>query len=156
MNVHLGKRIVTSKCNRDSLNSLSNSWVLFCVLSLLINTSKSKRFLQGLNKDNLACGGGNFGSLSLISFSVAAAQVGSSSSSFPFSWVRELSGAVPIDVFPAGAFGGDCGSSPAKKPQCLGVIHFSHPQHLTVGPNSSGRWLHALLLSVCVRQQSHL
>lgn len=115
MNVHLVKRIVTSKCNQDSLNSLSNSWVLFCVLSLLINTSKSKRFLQGLNKDNLACGGGNFGSLSLISFSVAAAQVGSSSSSFPFSWVWELSGAVPIDIFPAGAFGGDCGSSPAKK-----------------------------------------
>lgn len=42
-----------------------------------------------------------------MSFSVAAAQVGSSSSSFPFSWARELAGAGPAGVFLAGAFGGD-------------------------------------------------
>lgn len=62
---------------------------------------------KNLNKNNLSCGGVNFCSLSLISFNVAAAQVGSSSSSFPFSRARELNGAGPAGTFLAGAFGGD-------------------------------------------------
>lgn len=88
---------------------------------------------KNLNKNNLACGGVNFGSLSLISFSVAAAQVGSSSSSFLFSRAQELSGVGPAGAFLAGAFGGDWGSRPEKEISDEQRVHFPCPPHFTAG-----------------------
>lgn len=148
-------QILSNECNfkmRPS-QTCQLAWFMNTFLcAVMTNKHKSKRFVQEGNKDNLAWGGGSFGSLSLISFRVAAAQVGSSSSSFPLSRVWELSGAAPVDAFTTGAFGGDLGSSPAKRPWCLGVIHFSHPHSPTQAAQGAN---YVFLLSVCFRHQSH-
>lgn len=56
---------------------------------------------------------GNLGSLSWISFNVAAAQVGSSSSSFLSDWELNKAGLMTIPF--VNTFGDDWGANPAEK-----------------------------------------
>lgn len=114
---------------------------------------------KNLNKNNLACGGVNFGSLSLISFSVAAAQVGSSSSSFLFSRAQELSGVGPAGAFLAGAFGGDWGSRPEKEISDEQRVHFPYPPHCfffsRAKADHNAITCKGAVFSIHIRYQSH-